>query len=106
MDVSAIFCGEESAGAGSSPPQGKGGECAAGDPVIGNMSGDLHRRRKKKGGRKKREEEEEEVEEEQRMEEKEVLKEALVVEEVEEDTHSTLAKVLFLAGILGRAAQH
>lgn len=78
-----------------------------GDPVIANMSGDLHKRRKKKGGRKKREEGEEgEVEEEQRMEEKEVVKEALVVEEVEEDTHSTLAKVLFLAGILGRSSQH
>ena len=69
------------------------------------MSGEVVRRRRKKGGKRRREEEEREEKEEQREEEEEepiLVTDAAAKEDLTGGTHSTLAKSLFLAGILGQ----
>ena len=69
------------------------------------MSGEVVRRRRKKGGKRRREEEEREEQEEQREEEEEepiLVTDAAAKEDLTGGTHSTLAKSLFLAGILGQ----
>ena len=67
------------------------------------MSGEAVRRRRKKGGKRRREEEEAE---EQREEEVEpiLVTDAAAREDVSGGTYSTLAKSLFLVGILGRVS--
>ena len=69
------------------------------------MSGEVVRRRRKKGGKRRREEEEREEKDEQREEEEEepiLVTDAAAKDDLVGGTHSTLAKSLFLAGILGR----
>ena len=73
------------------------------------MSGEVVRRRRKKGGKRRREEEEREEKEEQREEEEEEpisVTDAAAKEDLTGGTHSTLAKSLFLAGILGQQLFH
>ena len=73
------------------------------------MSGEVVRRRRKKGGKRRREEEEREEKEEQREEDEEepiLVTDASAKEDLTGGTHSTLAKSLFLAGILGQQLFH
>ena len=67
------------------------------------MSGEAVRRRRKKGGKRRREEEEAE---EERGEEVEpiLVTDAAAREDVSGGTYSTLAKSLFLVGILGKVS--
>ena len=63
------------------------------------------RRRRKKGGKRRREEEEaEEQREEEEVEEPILVTDAAAREDVSGGTYSTLAKSLFLVGILGRVS--
>ena len=66
------------------------------------MSGEAVRRRRKKGGKRRREEEEaEDQREEEEVEEPILVTDAAAREDVSGGTYSTLAKSLFLVGILG-----
>ena len=64
------------------------------------------RRRRKKGGKRRREEEEAEEQREEEVEEPILVTDAAAREDVSGGTYSTLAKSLFLVGILGRASIH
>ena len=64
------------------------------------MSGEAVRRRRKKGGKRRREEEEAEEEREEEVEPI-LVTDAAAREDVSGGTYSTLAKSLFLVGILG-----
>ena len=67
------------------------------------MSGEAVRRRRKKGGKRRREEEEAEEEREEEVEPI-LVTDAAAREDVSGGTYSTLAKSLFLVGILGRVS--
>ena len=62
------------------------------------------RRRRKKGGKRRREEEEAEEQREEEVEEPILVTDAAAREDVSGGTYSTLAKSLFLVGILGRVS--
>ena len=67
------------------------------------MSGEAVRRRRKKGGKRRREEEEAEEEREEEVEPI-LVTDAAAREDVSGGTYSTLAKSIFLVGILGRVS--
>ena len=68
------------------------------------MSGEAVRRRRKKGGKRRREEEEAEEQREEEEVEPILVTDAAAREDVSGGTYSTLAKSLFLVGILGRVS--